>query len=123
VCTVELKERLNEFIPLLKKLSAADKKERATIILKAPTCFIRFLCECGLNVLKGNLKLSDDQYQKLRPHRRLLLFLSTPSLSFKVRRRAFLRKKGGFLPVVAPVLLSALSGFVGQAAAKVFGLA
>ena len=122
VCSKELGERMKAYVPLLKKLNDADETERAAIILKAPTCFIRFMCECGLNILKQNLTLSKAQYEKLSDHKRLLLYLSQPYVSFKKRRSVLLKKEGGFLPALTPILLSALAGFVGQAASKLLGL-
>lgn len=123
VCSQKLGERLKKYVPILKKLNDADPTERAEIILKAPTCFIRFLCECGLNILKENVKLSKAQYESLRDHKKVLLYLSQPYVSFTKRRSVLLKKKeGGFLPALTPIILSALSGFVGQAASKLLGL-
>lgn len=84
----------------------------------APPCFVKLACETGLNILKGNLKLPSSQYKNLRPYKQMLLQLSQPDISIKQRRSILARKKGGFLPLVIPYLLTALSGFAGQAIAK-----
>jgi hypothetical protein len=83
---------------------------------------ITLLAECGLNVLKGNMNLTDDQYASLKPHRRMLLKVSGIKTTLKDRRQALANKKGGFLPVILPIILSALSGFAGQAVSKAVGL-
>lgn len=121
-CKKDLGSRFKHYQPLLEEIIAASPARRASLLKKAPSCVIRLLSECGLNVLKGNVKLTDGQYKSLKPHRRLLLQVSEPSLSLKERREVLAKKKGGFLPVILPILLSALSGFAGQAVAKAVGI-
>jgi hypothetical protein len=121
-CKRTPEDRCNHFLPTLKLLSDADPSKRVQLIRQAPPCLIRLLSECGLNVLKGNVKLSRHQYATLKPHKRVLLSVSHPSASLKERRAALTKKQGGFLPVVLPIILSALSGFAGQAVAKAVGI-
>lgn len=121
-CQKDLKTRFEHYRPMLQKLSTAPVKEREAILKRAPSCLIKLLSECGLNVLKGNVKLTDHQYARLKPHRRLLLHVSRPTASVKERRDALVQKKGGFLPIILPMLLSALSGFAGKSIAKAVGL-
>lgn len=118
-CTKSIEERLQHFLPELKLLSEASPLQRANILRNASTCLTRLLCETGLNILKGHVKLSDDQYKKIRPHKRLLLMVSKPSIPLKHRREALAKKKGGFLPIVLPAILSAISGFAGQTLSKI----
>lgn len=121
-CTKPITERLAHFTPQLKLLNESDLKTRKELLRKAQPCLVRLLCESGLNVLKGNIKLSDCQYKKLKPHKRLLLFVSKSNVPLHLRKKEFQKKKGGFLPVVLPILLSAVSGFVGQTVARAAGL-
>lgn len=121
-CSKSAKERFSKFQPLLKKMISGKPKTRMRLLKKAPTCLIRFLSECGLNILKGNLDLKEDQYERLRPHKRLLLKVSEPSLSLNERRKILLRKKGGFLPVLIPIAATILGGVVGDAISKAIGL-
>jgi hypothetical protein len=121
-CSRRLHERFEHYLKQLKEINAADGEQRVLLLRKAPPCLITLLSECGLNVLKGNLKLTDDQYDKLKPHRRMLLRVSRDNATLKERRSALAKKKGGFLPVVLPIILSALSGFAGQAVSKAIGL-
>lgn len=121
-CGYSTQERFQHFMPSLKALNESDPRRRVALLQTASPCLIRLLSECGLNVLKGNVKLSDSQYASLRPHRRMLMTVSKPSASLEERRHALTRKKGGFLPIVLPIILSALSGFAGQAVAKAVGI-
>jgi hypothetical protein len=120
ICEQSIMDRFQYFYHMLMEMSLGDSKKKIELLKNAPPCFIRLISECGLNILKGNLKLPTDQYKKLKPHKRMLLSLSKPILSIKKRKDLLLKKKGGFLPVILPFLLSAISGFTGQALAKSF---
>lgn len=121
-CNKPLNDRLTHYQEQLQQLETATPKERVQLLRAAKPCFVRLLCESGVNVLKGNIRLPDDQYQKLKPHRKLLLYVSKRQNSLKQRQKALVAKKGGFLPVILPVLLSAISGFAGQAISRAVGL-
>ncbi len=121
-CKRKLDERFRHYLPQLEQINAAKGSARALLLKKASPCLITLLAECGLNVLKGNVNLTENQYASLKPHRRMLLKVSEAKASLKERRNAFAKKKGGFLPVVLPIILSALSGFAGQAVSKAVGL-
>jgi hypothetical protein len=47
--------------------------EKRGIISKAHPCLIQLIAEIGLNILKGNIKLTDNQYKTLKPYKRMLL--------------------------------------------------
>lgn len=118
VCNKPVKDRFEHFMPVLQHISKADPIELKDIIKAASPCLIRLISELGLNILKGTIKLPCRQYKKLRPHKRLLVCLSKPGFSVDKHRNALLKKRGGFLPTILPFILSALSGFAGQALAK-----
>lgn len=118
VCGKNPSEQLLHYKPMLKTILKLPSKQRAEIYKKASPCFIRFISECGLNILKGNIPLKNRQYKKLKPHKRMLLVLSKKNLSLKSKKEALTRNKGGALPVLIPIILSALSSFAGQAIAK-----
>lgn len=118
LCDKSLKERVTHYLTDLKKLNSAKPSVRVMMLKTADDCLIKLLCEVALNVLKGNLQLEEPQYKKLRPHKRLLLYVAKPAVSLNNRRKAFLKKKGGILPVLLPALISALAGY---ALNKLFG--
>jgi hypothetical protein len=122
VCSKSVLDRVAEFEPFLKELQNSSPDKRISLIKRAPSCLIRFLCECGLNILRGNLKLSDQQYEELKPHKTSLLKFSKAFSTQKERRQALLKKKGGALPVLIPIVLSALASFAGEAIARAVGV-
>lgn len=118
VCNKSPGERIDYYIPALKAILKIPPNERAKIYKKATPCFMKFISECGLNILKGNIPLKEKQYEKLKPHKRMLLLLSKKNLSLKNKKAELVKKKGSGLFALIPILLSALSGFAGQALAK-----
>jgi hypothetical protein len=122
ICLKSVEERVSEFEPLLREIERAHPRERPSLINKAPSCLIRFLCECGLNVLKGNLKLSNGQYKALKPYKNSLLKSSEPLTTLKEKKSALLKKKGDALPLLIPIVLSALGSFAGKALAEAVGV-
>jgi hypothetical protein len=73
-------------------------------------------------VLKGNLKLSNGQYKALKPYKNSLLKSSEPLTTLKEKKAALLKKKGGALPLLIPIVLSALGSFAGKALAEAVGV-
>jgi hypothetical protein len=112
-----LKERFVYFEKQLKEFQEGDTASRKEIIRKAHPCLVQLIAEIGLNILKGNIKLPDDQYKTLKPYKRMLLSLCKPGKSLKERRAVLKRTVGGFLPKVLPAILSAVAGFSGHALA------
>jgi hypothetical protein len=110
-----MEARFKPFLPELEKLTKATPKQRVYLLKTASPDLIRLLCKVVLNVLKGSVKLPESHYKKLRPHKHTLLTVSKRTKSIKKKRDALLKKRGGFLPLILPALISALAGFAGEA--------
>lgn len=121
VCNKPALKRFQHFHASLQRIARANNKELQDIIQTASPCLLRFISELCLNILKGNLQLRTHQYKKLRPHKRSMINLSRIGLNPQVRREVLLKKKGGFLPALVPILLSALAGFAGETLGKAVG--
>ena len=97
-------ERLRRNIPHLKNLQKASVPKRKQIITAATSELINTLCDCCLNAVKGNLKISKLQKKKLSRHTSTIRALSKKRQSVSNRRQLLLQK-GGFLPIlIRPVL-------------------
>lgn len=107
-----MKKWYKKYESQLQKLVSAKPKERIEIIKNATPRFIQLIVDAVFNVLKGNLRIVDRHYKKLRPHKRTLLFLAKKSNSIESKRNALLRKKGGFIPVILAPLVASLAGAV-----------
>ncbi len=122
-CSKSIVERMTRAKPFLIKLQNIKASDRAKFLKNSPSCLVRFLSECGLNVLKGNVQLTSTQYRDLKPHKGTLLQLSSPSITLKDRRNILLKKKqGGFFPTLIPIIASVVASFAGEAVAKAIGV-
>ena len=109
--------RLRRNIPHLKKLKKVPTKQRKEIISQASADLINCICDCCLNVVKGNLQINQTQKKKLGRHAVSIRALSKKGQSLK-KRKQILIQKGGFLPaLIAPVLslaASVIGGLINQ---------
>jgi hypothetical protein len=96
--------RLKRNIDYLKVLSVAKAKQRKAIIKTADSDLITCLCECALNLLNGNLTITDKNLAKLNRFKTPIRQLVDKSVS-QADKRKILEQKGGFLPaLLVPVL-------------------
>jgi hypothetical protein len=105
--------RLKNYLPELKRLKRASKKERVAILKKADDGLISCLSDCAYNTLNSNLPLSGRQYKNLSRHKRILRVLANKRICLKRKRKAVVRQCGGFiLPLLAPILGAILQGLI-----------
>lgn len=96
-----------EHLKLLKKT-----KQKSIFLRKCPNSIIKGVCECALNLLKGNIPISKRQKNKLIPHKRTLRRLGNKKLPLFKKRRLLVQKGDGFLSVLIPAAISVLSSLI-----------
>lgn len=64
-----------------------------------------------MNVLQGNVKLKKQQMQNLKKHRNIMRLLSNKSVPTETKR-SILKQRGGFLPALIPIAVSALTSII-----------
>ena len=74
----------------LKRLLKSNKHQRKHIIKNAERDFIQFLCECGLNVINGNVPVNKNL---VFPYEDQLRALCQPKQSDYKRRKVLLTNK------------------------------
>ena len=89
--------------PLLRLLHKLKPSVVRQVMREAPPDLIKALCECALNVLKGNIKLSPAQLKKLARYKNVLRSLAAKRTSVK-KRKTILQKGGLIGALLAPVL-------------------
>ena len=99
-----------DFLTLLG--SAKTRKRRNSLIDYADKFDILAVCECITNALRGNIKLTPANFKRLKRHKKCMRALSNEKLSLK-KRKATLKQKGGFLPLLIPAAVSAISSLLG----------
>ena len=72
-----------ETLKLIKSLSRLKPKKRNALLKNAPRELIYALSEGALNLLKGNVPVTQQKYAKLKKHRTKIRTLANPNVSLK----------------------------------------
>jgi hypothetical protein len=94
-------------LPDINFLSKCNPKLRKYVLEHADKKLIFVLNECMVNFLKGNIKLDEKNFQKLKKHKNSIRLLVN-SNCLKKKKKLFVQK-GGFLPFVLPFVSKAFS--------------
>jgi len=73
--------------PSLHVLKSADSKLRKTIIANFNQETLNSICECALNVLRGNIPLSACSKRKVRTHKNILRKVADKIVSLAAKRK------------------------------------
>ena len=104
------KEKVRKQLPFLKFLRSLHKKQQKQIIETGDANLIKVLSSIALNLLKGNVRLTQTQIKKLKPFRKDLIFLGRKTPSIKQKKLKI--QKGGFLGAVLGLLPSVIAAIV-----------
>ena len=86
-------------------LCLLDIAQRKALLRKADSRLVTHICECALNILRGNVPLSSKSCKKrLRQHAPLLRKLPKPG-SLTVRKKLLI-KSADILPIILKSVLS-----------------
>ena len=106
-------EKLKRNLDILKVLSKCKKSLRTGIIQGGDRDLIITLCECVLNLLNGNINISQQEHSKLKKYKNSLRkLLEKKNLKEK---KKILIQKGGFLEILLPAIISGLSTIISSA--------
>ena len=97
---------------LLRLLYKSKPSLVKAILKNAPSDLVRALCECSLNVLKGNIKLKATQKKRLHRYKNILRTLASKNSSAKTRKQ--LLQKGGFIGALLGPVLGVLGSLLGR---------
>lgn len=97
-------------LSLLKSICVCKRKLRNGIIQNGNKNFIKSICECCHNLLKGNIKLPKEDLEKIRKYKAAIRKILKKS-SLKTKKK-FLIQHGGFLQILIPAAVSAISSII-----------
>lgn len=101
---------LRKYAHHLKVMSKASPTMCKAMIKAGDMGLVKCLCECALNILKGNVAVGSTQKSKLARHKKDLRRLANKSVSLVKKKRTL--QKGGFIGAIisalAPAVLSSL---------------
>ena len=109
------KQTLKKHHNFLYILARSHPSQKKALIRTASNEQLKSLCEICLNVLGGNIPIN---LQKLKKYKKLLRALADKKFSVQRKKRILLNQSGGFLPVIAPAIISALGGILGRIISK-----
>jgi len=101
----------------LNVLKSAQPKLQKTIISNCNRELLKCISEFILNVLKGNLKVSDCAKRKLRKHKSVLRKVADKRVTSSVKKR-LINQRGGFLLSLLIAVLPTLSNLLFRQRAK-----
>ena len=87
-------------------------KNKSAFLKKCPNSIIKGVCECALNLLRGNIPISKQKKNKLVPYKRTLRRLGDKKIPLFKKRRLLVQKGDGFLSVLIPAAISVLSSLI-----------
>lgn len=99
----------------LRALFYLDGNQRLLILRKANKNIIRCICECALNVLLGNVALSDKEKKQLQKYAGVLRQLADKNKKTNKKKQIIVQHGSGaflpslLLPVITTVINSLLS--------------
>lgn len=89
----------------LQALQKLNPTQKLALLRTADKTLVRDICECALNVLLGNVKLSRAQKTRLVQHKQTLRQLAKKQGSWKSKKKILIQRGNGFLTLLlAPIL-------------------
>jgi hypothetical protein len=84
-------------------------KNKAQLLRKCPNSLIKCVCECVLNLLKGNVPITIRHKNRIAPYKRTLRRLSDKKVPLFKKRKLLVQKGDGFLSILIPAAVTALT--------------
>ena len=88
--------RMQRNLGLLELLFKSTPSVRRVIVGKATPDFINALCEIALNVLSGNIPLTDKQYKQLKRRKAIIRLVADKKVKL-LKKKKSINQSGGFL--------------------------
>lgn len=109
-----MSQRLKKYAHQLRELHSASPKVQKKLLSKInkDNDFVKCLCECAKNIIKGNVNLTDKQREKIRRRKKSFRKLSVKKTSLREKRRIV--QSGGFLGALLGPIISVLGGLFGS---------
>ncbi len=108
-------ERIKRNLPYLRLLCKRPVNKDVRKHLLQSEELIKILSEISLNILNGNIRITEREKKRLRRYKTLMRLLARKSVSLNKKRSTLVNQKGGgfFLPLLAP-LITLISSAIAQ---------
>ena len=103
-----MSKRVEKYASFLQRLHKANSREKKILIKQAKddTEFIKCVCECAKNIIKGNVQMTAPQRDKVRRRKQSFRKIILKKTSLKDKRRIV--QSGGFLGALLGPIVSVL---------------
>jgi hypothetical protein len=102
---------------MLLLISSCKKKLRQKIIEGSDKDFIYAILECVFNVVNGNVRLDNKNFEKLKQFKTVFKHLLNKNLALKQKKKILIQK-GGFLQFLIPAIITGISSIISAAISK-----
>lgn len=106
-----MSQRIQELLPELKRLARMKPIKRKNFIKTCSPKFLKQLCECIQNLLKGNVPLHMKHLKCLQQHKQSLRKLALKKTTVSTRKKIL--QRGGFLGFLLKPLIAGLVSLIG----------
>ena len=103
--------RLEMTDAFIKVLAKSSVKQRKLLLRGATNEQLKGLFELCLNIIRGNLPLSNAEFHKLKRHRKTLESLASRRVPL-YKKREIVNQKGGFIGAVANLAIPLLASII-----------
>lgn len=110
------KNKLQKHYHFLRLLAHSHPAQKRGLLQTANNSQLASICEICLNVLRGNIPIVKSH--KLKKYKTLLRVLAKRNESMQKKKKMLMNQSGGFLPIIAPAIISALGGILGPLISK-----
>jgi len=104
--------RIKKHINLLKFLCTATKKQQKVLIGTLDKEGICCLSEICSNVKNGNVKLTKNEFARVKKLRGIIRGVADPRLNISRKRTILTQKGSGLLSILLPIVLSGLEAYL-----------
>lgn len=94
---------VNINLELLKAIVKLDS--RRSLLKVADKSLVTAICECALNILNGNVEITQEQKEKLRKYKTFLRLLAKSKTPWQERRKAIVNKGNTVIPLLVEAAL------------------
>ena len=112
------KSLIKTYGTFLEGLTHLSNKRRKKMIQESPKEVIDCVGECGINLIKGNVRLTNAQKNQLRARKQHIRLLSSKQVPLDTTKKKIINQKGGALlglllkPLIAPIIGSFLGEII-----------
>ena len=104
-----IKNQMDVFNFLISKY--CTRANQNDIIRRAKPELINKIVECVLNILNGKVKITDSDFQKLKPYKNLFRKLLEKKIKISNKKKLIIQR-GGFLQIILPAIISAVGTII-----------